>query len=218
MNKDKKSNDKFYSFLESYGILTIISIILTLLSFNKILLTYSEYGIHSLEFFFTTTLKETLEHKDSTLITIAAVFIGIYFTVFTLLSSIKVDSTFSILTKKNFESLLIYIRNAFIGSFIYLFYSLFSTSISNDWFFTIIALTLLLYMLLSALRFGMIIYLIFSRDVKKYYNELENEKQKKRELENLYKRLELFLDREEAKEEKRYHDKFAQKLHDKLKK
>jgi len=202
-----------YLFLEEYGIIFVISFILFLTSVNKILLIYtSKFGNVSAELFFTTTLKDTLLEKDSTLITIAAVFIGIYFTVFTLLSSIKVESTFSILTKDNFNKLLRYIKNAFIGSFIYLFFSLFSNSITNDWYLAIISLVLLLYMLLSALRFGMIIYLIFSRDVKKYYESLEEEQITMRKRENLYKKMEIFLDNEETKRNEEYSRQFSEKL------
>lgn len=171
-----------------------------------------KFGFQGLEVYFTTSFKDTLQKKDSTLITIAAVFIGIYFTVFTLLSSIKVESTFAILTKQNFEKLLRYIKNAFIGSFLYLLFSLFSPIDTRSWIVSIIALLLLLYMLLSALRFGTIIYLIFSRDVKKYYETLESEKIKQRKRENLFSRMEIFLEAEEKKRNHEHSKELAEKL------
>lgn len=202
MRKRLPKKDKVYHFIEEYGITLILGLLLLTLILNKLLIVNnSKFGVPIFELYFTTTFKDTLQNKDSTLITIAAVFIGIYFTVFTLLSSIKVDSTFAILTKKNFVKLLKYIRNAFIGSFLYLLLSLFSPSETSDWAFSILALALMLYMLLSALRFGTIIYLIFSKDVKKYYDTIESEKANQRKRDNLFARLEIFLKAEEDKRE-----------------
>lgn len=216
--EDNKRKDKVYLFLEQHIIKIILLSILLLLTINKILLekTYL-YGWYKLDVYFTTTLKDSLQNLDGTLITIAAVFIGIYFTVFTLLSSIKIESTFSILTKSNFNKLLIYIRNAFIGSFTYLLFSLFSGGINNDWIYTIIALYLLLYMLLSAFRFGTIIYIIFNRDVKKYYDQLEIEKAEKLKRDNLYKRLDIFLTDFEKNKQEKYSRDFSTQLLEKLK-
>lgn len=211
--KKNKHKDKVYLFLEQHIIKIVVVSTLLLLTVNKLLLekTYS-YGWNKFDIYFTCTLKNTLHNLDGTLITIAAVFIGIYFTIFTLLSSIKIESTFSILTKANFNNLLVYIRNAFIGSFTYLLFSLFAGGINNDWVYTIIALSLLLYMLLSALRFGVIIYLIFNRDVKKYYDELEKEKAEKIKIDNLYKRLDIFLDDYEKNKQEQYSKEFSKLL------
>ena len=216
MNKRK---EKLFLFLEKNFIRLLLFLLLLTLVGNKLLLMkFPNYGWKYLDSFFLEVLRPTLQSKDSTLITIAAIFIGIYFTVFTLLSSIKIDSTFSILTKKNFEQLLVYIRNAFIGSFLYLFFSLFSSVIINEWFWTVIGLIFLLYMLFSALRFGIIIYLIFSRDVKAFYVQLELERNEKRKQKNLFNRLERFLDQHEKQAHEKYSEDFSKKLEDKIKK
>lgn len=214
MFSNKKT--KLYFFLEEFGITIIIGLTLLFLSLNKLFLIYSnKLGLLSVEMFFTNTLKNTLIEKDSTLITIAAVFIGIYFTVFSLLSSLRVESTFSILTRDNFNKLVKYIRNAFIGSFLYLMFTLFAFSINNNWSLAIISLVLLLYMLLSALRFGIIIYMIFSRDVKKYYDQLDVERKNIRRKENLFRRIEGFLDEEDELKRKQYAEEFSKKLREK---
>lgn len=217
--KMNNRKEKLFLFLEKNFIRLLLLILLLILLGNKILLiNYPQYGWNYLDSFFLEVLRPTLQSKDSTLITIAAIFIGIYFTVFTLLSSIKIDSTFSILTKNNFEQLLIYIRNAFIGSFLYLFFSLFSSIIINEWFWTVIGLIFLLYMLFSALRFGIIIYLIFSRDVKAFYVQLELERNEKRKQKNLFSRLEKFLDQQEKHAHEKYSEDFSKKLEEKINK
>jgi len=194
--------DKVYNFLEKYLITSVISIIVTLLLINKYLLQYNK-GIPEIDYFVVGPLKDVLLSKDGTLITIAAVFIGMYFTVFSLLGSIKIDSTFSILTKENFYKLLKYIKNAFIGSFLYLFFSLFIPVIkSQDWLLSVLIIILLLYMLLSALRFGIIIYLIFKKDISKFHDNLNNEKQKQLRFNNLLQELEVFLEKHKSDEQK----------------
>lgn len=190
-------HDKKFQRVEDYTITIIISTILVFSIVNKILIyfnvKFASYGFDK----YLVDLKKILVSKDGTLITVAAVFIGIYFTVFSLLSSIKIESTFAILTEDNFKRLLKFIRNAFIGSFIYLFYSLFSGLLINEWVSSIVTIALLLYMLLSALRFGAIIYSIFSNDLKKFHEQLEKDQREKERLLNLNKRLEAFLAQQE---------------------
>lgn len=194
----KISRDKFMDFLERYSIFTLITLVLLILTINKSLLVFSKnVGLIELDNFIVGPLKSALINKDGTLITIAAVFIGIYFTVFSLLSSIKIESTFAILTVKNFDKLLQFIKNAFIGSFAYLFFSIISPTITSDWTIAVVTIVLLLYMLLSALRFGIIIYFIFKNDVRKFHENLELERMQKQKQEILFHRLEKFLDTHE---------------------
>ncbi|MDQ0206089.1 hypothetical protein [Alkalicoccobacillus murimartini] len=200
--KDDNLKDRIYNFLEKYIIFISNSAILFLLTINKILLiTTSNYGSNKFDEFFIKTLASTLNNKDGTLITLAAVFIGIYFTIFTLLGSLKVDSSFSILTKENFEKLIIFIRNAFIGSFLYLLYSLFIIEILEHWIINLFGLLLLIYMLLGALRFGTIIYIIFNKDVKKYYNSIEEAKVEKKNQDYIFNELKIFLEEQKTKKQ-----------------
>ena len=66
------------------------------------------------------TIGKVLHNLKGSLLSIAAIFIGIYVTVFTLLGSIKVDSVFAYLNENTFKKLVVYIRNAFIASCAYL--------------------------------------------------------------------------------------------------
>ncbi|MGD6964449.1 hypothetical protein ACQCVB_19790 [Fictibacillus phosphorivorans] len=214
-----RNYDKQINWIEKYSIILIITSITIFLVLNKYQISInSKYAFYDFYNYLTGPLKLSLTKKDGTLITIATVFIGIYFTVFTLLSSIKIDSTFAILTEKNFDKLLKFIRNAFIGSFVYLFYSLISSSIESTWISSYITIILLLFMLLSALRFGIIIYFIFNRDVKTYYKQLKVEKEKRLEIDNLYKRLDSFLNDQENKKLTEHSLKLSEQLERKQKK
>jgi hypothetical protein len=193
--KREKIKDKFYYFLEkrfiSYTItaLIFITLLLKLLTFFKI-----KYLL-TIDLFISKKLSEALIQRDSTLITIAAVFIGIYFTTFTLMATISAKSAFSILEKKHFSDLLIYIRNAFLASFSYLFFSLIIPLISKQgWLYSIICLILLTYMLLSALRFGLLIYIILRRDIDNYLNKVKDEKLEERRYKRIMNELEKFLE------------------------
>lgn len=214
----KFSRDKTMDFLERYSILTLITFVTLILIINKLLLIFTKnMGWLSLDSFIVGPLKSTLQGKDGTLITIAAVFIGIYFTVFSLLSSIRIESTFAILTVKNFDKLLRFIKNAFIGSFIYLFFSLISPTLQGEWMLAVITIILLLYMLLSALRFGIIIYYIFKNDVRKFHKNLEVEKKEKQRQEILLHRLEKFLDKQEEEINRKETEELQKKLNNRKK-
>ena len=215
MKKYHKKVDSFILFLEKHGIKILLIPFLVIFIVNKIfIINENQFRNEILDEFFLNSLRNTLILQDGTLITLAAVFIGIYFTVFTLLSSLKIDSTFSILTESNFYRLIKYIRNAFIGSFLYLLYSLFSPLFTNEWISTFISIALLLYMLLSALRFGFIIYNIFTNDVKKYYKQIEEEKIKINNKDKLDKKLEIYLDRQQKIVDKEYSEDFSKKYFD----
>lgn len=205
--------DRFFNFIENHSVLLVMTLILICMIGNKILINLkTPISFETLDKYILNDIGDILTKKEGTLTTLAAVFIGIYFTVFSLLGSIKLESTFALLTQKNFKKLLKFIRNAFIGSFLYLFYSLFSKLISNDWTSYVINLTLLLYMLLSALRFGIAIYLIFKKDLHQLHQHLESEQRQRKHLNNLYKKLEQFLNEEQKSQNIQASQEFIQKM------
>ncbi|MED0687939.1 hypothetical protein [Anoxybacillus ayderensis] len=200
MDENKtKWKDKLFYFLEKKFIVCIIT---TLISITLLLKILTLFEIESLsgyilkiDTFISEKLSNAFINRDSTLITIAAVFIGIYFTIFTLMATISTKSAFSIFEKKHFNDLLTYIRNAFLASFSYLFISLVLPLISRlGWLYSIICLILLTYMLLSALRFGLLIYLILRRDINSYLNKVENDKLEERRYKRIMYELEKFLE------------------------
>lgn len=202
MNQKENRYNKLIPFFEKWSISLFITLIFLAFLINKAFLANTRnIGYKFIDNFLTNELYFSLLKNESTLITIASVFIGIYFTILTLLSSINPKSTFSLLTKNNYKNLVKYIRNAFFGSFIFLFFLLFSSLLSIEWIVSLGYLLLLLYVLLSALRFAVLIYLILQRDIDKYHDYLKEEEQEKKHREKIYSRLEFFLDSEDRKKE-----------------
>lgn len=195
-------HDKKLKFIEEKLILGIICVGLIAIISNKILIYHDcQYAIKSLDEFLIGNVKKLVVSKEGTLTTISAMFIGIYLTILTLLGSVKADSTFAVLTEENFRRIIKYIKNAFIGSLLYLAYSLFYSLIPNEWLGLMINITLLTYMILSAGRFGLVIYWIFSLDLKELHEKIERDKKEKRHVSNLHKKLEAFLVEQDRKRE-----------------
>ncbi|WP_144499786.1 hypothetical protein [Bacillus sp. FDAARGOS_235] len=189
--------NKFYVWFENHFVKFSLAIFILVFGANKIYLLLSEKIFSAqIDSFLTSTLYTSLSSKDGTLTTIAAVFIGIYFTVFSLLGSINIESTFAVITKNNFERLLSFIKHACSSAFIFLFYSLLMPIFTThfNWFSIFLYIVLLLYMLLTAVKIGIVLYLIFKRDLSKLHIKLESEKQEKQKEMQLKKRMEKFLD------------------------
>ncbi|MGT4652252.1 hypothetical protein [Bacillus cereus] len=144
-------------------------------------------------------LKEITFPKEGTLVSISAIFIGLYFTIFTLLRAFRLDSTIKILTEANFSKLIKYIRNAFLLAFTYILSTLFSSLLISHWIGVLLLFNLMLMMFLSSFRFLLIMYIIFSKDVKKYYELSEQEAAEKQKFEATIKRLNNFLNEQETK-------------------
>jgi hypothetical protein len=194
------NKDKLYGFLENWLIRIIIMSIGVVLSINHLILSspYLSYGITFLDKFIAGSVALSINSTQGTLLTIAAIFVGFYFTVFTLLGSIRIDSTFATLSQSNFDKLVRFIKQAFIASFIYIFINLTNTIIlatKNVIPLWIVILTLLstLYMFLTSLRFGIVIYLAFQRDFSKMQEGILKEKKKKNDLERVLNRLDEYL-------------------------
>ncbi len=168
---------------------------------NELLIRFTSYGSDCLSSFIMGPLNTALTDREGVLITIAAIFIGIFFTVLTLLGNIKVESTFTILGEGNLKKLLKYIVSAFLGAFGYLFFALIapiSTSYpSIEVIISIISILLVAYMLLTAFRFGVIILFIFKKDMDNLSKVVAEEKQHKQHQKLLMHRLEHFLKNQE---------------------
>lgn len=207
---DDSLKDKILYFFESYfiSLVLIIFVLFTLLnSFLDISSTYQD--------FIKTTIGGALYNLKGSLLSIAAIFIGIYVTVFTLLGSIKVDSIFAYLNEYTFKKLITYIRNAFIASFAYLvlimllevIYTEFSEI--NFWLIVLNA-SIVIYMFLTAFRFGIILYISFSKDLNVLQNNIRMHREEKRKLEELRYRLESFLNDVEKKREEKHNNNMSQ--------
>lgn len=219
---ENKKLDPLFLFFEKKFIIWVVSVLFsgaiilkTLTRFN--LGIFNEY-INRIDWVTSNILPALFIDRDSTLITLSAIFIGIYFTTFTLMSTISTKSSFSILKKQQFTDLINYIRNAFIASFLYLVVSLILPIFSKTgWFFSIVSLTLLVYMLLSAFRFGALVYMILKRDINRYIQDIELEKALRVEQDNILKELEKFLEKEKHKEKTSQAEKMSVMLQERKK-
>ncbi|WNN74341.1 hypothetical protein ACM1TL_07315 [Lysinibacillus capsici] len=219
---ENKKFDPFFLFFEKKFIFWVIVVlflgaivlkILTLFPLGK----FDNYT-NQIDLIISSKLPEWFISRDSTLITLSAIFIGIYFTTFTLMATISSKSSFNLLNKQQFKDLIIYIRNAFGASFLYLVVSLVLPIFSKtEWFFSVISLLLLVYMLLSAFRFGALIYMILEKDINQYLQDIESEKAIKVEQDNIFKELKLFLEKEKEKEKSEQADKISVMLQERKK-
>lgn len=192
--------DKFFSFLEKWLIRLIIISTGSILIINTIILTLTnnKFGLISLSNFLQGPLINAIFDTQATLLTIAAIFVGFYFTVFTLLGSIKVDSVFANLTHSNFERLVGYIRQAFIASFIFIFISLLNAvlikvGVTIPIIYVIFNLLAVLYMFLTSFRFGVMIYVAYGEDLKRTTDIIRDERRNKNRYDLIMKRLDVYL-------------------------
>jgi hypothetical protein len=163
-----------------------------------------KYGFSAEIFkFFIDDLGYYLVFKDGSIVTVATVFIGIYFSIYTMLTSIQTDSVLSNLGRKNFKKLLSILGMGFISSFSYTLYSIFfikSYEINKQGTVFWLLLCLILFMT-SAFQFGVIIYIILKRDIAKTIEELEERRLRESRNAALLDKLEAFLDKEKNKED-----------------
>ncbi|WP_181917372.1 hypothetical protein [Virgibacillus dokdonensis] len=198
------NKDLFFNFIESW-LISLILLFFISYSLASYFFDYSEVYQRFLE----TSMSLALHNLKSSLLSIAAIFIGIYVTVFTLLGSIKVDSIFAYLNEYTFKKLIKFIRNAFIAAFGYLVLIMILEIIYTDYneipfWLILLNASIVIYMFLTAFRFGVILYISFSKDLGDIQENILKHREEKRKLKELQYRLENFLaDFEKKEEEKR---------------
>lgn len=114
-----------------------------------------------------------LSQSNPELITIATIFIGIYFSVYTILMSSNTESAFGRLSKRNKVSLIKILNEGFISSFLYVIISLFFSVIYNYFplISSLIMLGLLILFFYSALVFGLDIFILIKSDIENRIKE-----------------------------------------------
>lgn len=198
--EDKSIKMKFFYFIENW---LIFLILLAFISYTLINFIFGEiypslYN-QDYQYFIEKMLGESLYNLKSSLFSVAAIFIGIYFTVFTLLGSIKVDSIFAFLNEYTFKKLIKFIRNAFIASFSYLVIMMvleisYTDYSEVDFPLVVLNVAIVIYMFLTAFRFGVILYISFSKDLNNLQRNIENHEEEQKKKEELQYRIENFLD------------------------
>lgn len=139
--------------------------------------------------------------REGIFVSIASIFIGIYFTIFTLLLSVKQESKIIKMGLKTYRELLVFIKHAFIGSFFYLIYVIFyplTKWIQNigifKFIFEVFLAELLVYMLLSAIRVGVAYFIIFKSDLEHVTKSIDKETEEKEYRDEVTSQLKRFLD------------------------
>lgn len=151
--------------------------------------------------FLTDRLGKYLVMSDSSLVTVATVFIGIYFTIYTMLTSIQSDSVLANLEKEDFKKILKILSIGFFSSFAYTLYSVFFmiSFESNRILTTLIVLFLALLFFVSAFQFGVLLTLILRQDIYGSIKKINERKAEDLAKVNIYVKLEAFLDSEMEK-------------------
>lgn len=152
-------------------------------------------------------IDDLLINRESILISVAAIFIGVYFSIFTILLSLKNNSKIVAMGIKTFRELLEFLQHAFVGAFVYIIYAIFYPLISilNEIslvkFTNELLLTLLIiYMLLTALRVGVAFIFIFHSDLNTFFSSIEKEQIEKEESQAILYQMRSFLEAHELKE------------------
>lgn len=143
-----------------------------------------------------------IKNKEGTLTTIAAIFIGIFFTVYTILGTVRLESSFALIDKTSFDKIRNFLKSAFVGSFSFLFFILFLPMFDFTIIIPIIYQIIfffLLFMLLTAFRLSFILFFIFEHDFLTMHTKLEIEAEEKRKNNEILFRMSNFLDDYQSK-------------------
>lgn len=223
INKRHKLMNKILYFFENWLICIVLCILAFYLTINHYFVINNIKWAHFItEDFLQTSLRTTLFKLKNSLLSIAAIFIGIYVTVFTLLGSIKVDSIFAHLNEYTFKKLVKFIRNAFIASFLYLILILFFEVYYSDYsaiptVLIIVGVIIILYMFATAFRFGIILYFAFSKDLDNLKENIERKEAENKKIQELRFKMENFLNDYEEKQSKKKADQMSGLLKNKSK-
>jgi hypothetical protein len=160
------------------------------------------------------SLYNFIKHKEGTLTTISAIFIGIYFTIYTILGTVRLESSFALIDKESFDKLRAFLKTAFVSSFsflfIVLFLPIFNFNMPIPYIYQAIFLALIL-MLLTAFRLSFVLYHIFEHDFSTMHSKLTIEEDERRKNNEILFRLSDFLDDYQHNQDKEQAD-FMRKL------
>lgn len=193
MNK-KSLLDRIGIIVEDYlivgfNIICIMSLLVILIQVT-ILKENSGGVLNTLSSFFEVLIAPNIGN----LMTIAAVFIGFYFTILSIFGGVKLNSIIAVLAEDNIKRILKYIRDALVFSFLFLFFAIFIPIITNHCLKVFMSFYLLSLMLITALRFGLIMMAIFYRDLSKLKSDLEEQRREKDQFDSILGKLRVFLE------------------------
>jgi cell division protein FtsL len=173
--------------------------VIALILFNQTILFFNEsYGLMQIEVYLKEQYQVLILPNIGTITTIASVFVGIYVTVLSILGSIRANSLMALLDDRNLKKLVKFIRDAIISSFVVIFYSLIAAIVHNGFIQSFLYFTFLILMLLTALRFGANILIIYSHDLNKLKANIDADKKEKERLNHIFYQLEQYLNEKET--------------------
>ena len=204
--------------IEIYLIRTIMVLFMAVFGLNHVflmfgILLYSDALDSGLQLQYAAIFEQNI----GTVTTIAAVFIGIYFTVLSILGSLKVNSVLSVLSEGHLLKLINYLKSAMTASFLLLFYSLIIPAISDKFLKPYLFFALFFYMVMTAVRFGINIVAIYERDFRKLKENIEVERQEKEYFNRVIQKLDLFLQQVDQEKAVRHSKEMANILNQKQK-
>jgi len=179
------------------GLFYLIYVIFAIVLINQALLIYSTLGINEIENFIVNQYGVLITPNIGTITTIAAVFIGIYFTVLSILGTIKANSLMALLDDNNLKKLVKFISHAIISAFVVVFYSLITATIKNEFIQSFIYISLLAVMFLTSLRFSASILIIYAHDLNKIRDNINADKREKERFNHVLYHLEQYLNSKE---------------------
>lgn len=179
--------DRIFSIIEKYTVIFV-----TVVSFVLIVI-YSDTNFIQLLFDF------LLVEKEGTIVNIASIFIGIYFSMFGILGAIRTDSILANVSTNTLSNLIKYLYSALFSSFIYVPITLLISNHFTDsiWYskFEIFLLTLIIFMFSSSARLIIFMCIIVAKDFSKITDRIENDRRNENKLNNTIVKLDNYLER-----------------------
>lgn len=162
--------NKIIIFIERKSIIYLRYLYILFMIVTLLINQYTTFNF--IKIFFLETFANYISINNSEVITIATIFIGIYFSVYTILMSSNNGSAFSRLSKRNKISLVNILNEGFLNSFAYVILSLLLSTTNNflPLFFSMLRFGLLIAFLYSALVFGVDMFILIRADIKKNVN------------------------------------------------
>lgn len=197
--------NKIINYIADKGKLTIYAIqIVSIILF--VFYKCTELGNRTLSLLFNSFLRDFLMLNAGNLISLSAIFLGIYFTLFTLISTLDINSWITNLPNKRFKEIINLIKNGFSITFIYVLYLLLVNSIipddANTFYIPnflhelifLLNFMFCLYILLIALVIATIIYTAYQKDISEFNNKKEQKINDDKEIKLFVSQAKKFFD------------------------
>lgn len=187
--------NKIYLFMEEELIKIILLLVVVFLGIMKF------FFIEKYENIFINQIGKYLATENNSIITVATVFIGIYFTMYTIFTTIDKNSVLAALDKRQFSKLLEILGVGFFSSSFYVI-----LGILSSWLYglypectSIILILTVVSFFSSAFVLGVLLYFIIKMDIFSIIETVRQDKIEEQNMTQTLKRLSLFLDKEEKK-------------------